>query len=239
MLGFAWMNMKLNSGLLLIACGMAAQPVAASILQSDFSESLDLPRYSSSGPRIVLRTGVALPVSGTILDSTYEVANPNLWMGMLNLSFDSATNILSLTGDTTDNDYQIISITLSNLTFSDGSVVTGITALATGNAAIPNPDVNITPQISTEFTSNSATITYRVPDLNSSKVFNIAQGTDEFQLTLGTPTTTAPVPEPGTIFLASLTLAGLAVIRLMHSESSTNLFFTARSRHGFNGLKKS
>jgi hypothetical protein len=199
--------MRIRSGLLVIASIIAAQAASASIIQADFSESLDLPSYGSSGPRVLTRTNVGLPDGGFVLDNTDEVSNPSLWTGMLQLSFDSATNILSVTGDG-ENSYQSVTIDLANLIFSDGATVTGITELATGNAVIPF--IGATPTLSTSFTANSASITYQVSDLD---LFLLEPGTDEFQLTLGPATSSAPAPEPGTILLGGLTLTGLGLAR--------------------------
>jgi hypothetical protein len=199
--------MKLSSGLFAIA--LLTQAASASIItQADFGESLDLPAFGT-GPRVLSRTGVALPDSGIVLDGSDEVSNPEGWAGVLELSFDSTTNVLSVTADA-ENQFQIVSITLSNLVFSDGTTITGITPLVTGNAAT---SFTATPILSTSFTGNSATITYQVPDLAAFDLFNVEPMTDQFQLTLSDASSLSTAPEPGTILLAGLTLVGLGIAR--------------------------
>jgi hypothetical protein len=201
------------SGLLFVLSAFAVRPVSATILQADFGESLDSPTYDSvsPGPYVVSRTGVTVPAT-VVFGPSDLIQNPKGWLGTLNLSFDPTTDILSVVGAADQyltDDYQIITISLSNLVFDDGKVVTGITPLVTGNALIPDPDNSVTQQISTGFTSNSASITYEVANLT--KLFYISQdGTDQFQLTLGTPVTR---PEPGTVLLAGLALAAVATLR--------------------------
>jgi MYXO-CTERM domain-containing protein len=191
-----------------LLCLALSGTVSAAIIQADFQEVLDLPYYSGSGPRVVERANVTLPLTGTILDATYQVSNPSYWNNMLNVSFDSATNVLSLTGDGF-NSYQIITITLSNLAFDASEVIIGLTPIATNLAAY---DEGWGFLINTSFTGNSATITYRVPDLDAYEYFLITgAGTDQFQLTLGS----AGVPEPGTLGVAAFGLAALltAILR--------------------------
>jgi len=189
---------------LAIALGLflLSEPVSATIIQADFMESLDLPDYSPSGPRVATRVGVALPLAGTILNASNEIANPSAWNNMLNASFDASTNDLSLIADGF-NVYQIITFTLLNLVFdTPGQQVIGVTALDTGNAVTPDTGgVNMT----TSFTANSATITYQVTPAGIGSYFDINTAADEFQLQLGT----AAVPEPATMLLLGSGLLGL------------------------------
>jgi hypothetical protein len=114
-------------------CLALSGTASTAIVQADFQEVLDV-FGGGLGPRVVERTNVTLPDAGTILDWTYEVPNPAGWENMLNLSFDSATNLLSLTGDG-DNAFDIITITLSNLAFDASEAILGLTPIATNLAA--------------------------------------------------------------------------------------------------------
>ncbi len=169
--------------------GLAGAAQAA-IVQADFSETLDLPGPFSSGPRIESNTGVALPSGGPQLTAANIVSNPSGWGNSLEVSFDSTTNILSLTGDG-GNDYTTISVDLTNLVFSDGKRVVGISPISVGNAVYyNNAPINLTES----FTPSSFDVSYVAgggvypPDL-----FNIQGGTDTFQIVLG-----SSVPEPAT-----------------------------------------
>lgn len=184
----------------------------ASIIQADFNESLDLPTLGS-GPRVEQLLGVSLPSTPPQLTGANIVSNPSDWSNSLDVSFDPLTNILSLTGDG-GNDYQIITVTLSNLLFDiPGQVVTGITPISTGNAVYPDTEDDADPTLTTTpfFTANSFGVTYHSADYLTSEVndFNIQAETDTFQVTLGAST----VPEPGSLALITLPLAALFFLR--------------------------
>jgi hypothetical protein len=137
---------------------LGGQSMVASVIKADFLESLDLPTADgANGPRIVGVTGVLLPSIGPQLTSANEISNPSFWANMLNVSFDSATNILSLTGDG-DNIYQTITVTLSNLGFDGAEHVTGFHAISVGNAVVHHGPTAFS--IQTSFSGNSVTVMY-------------------------------------------------------------------------------
>ena len=70
----------------------------ASIITGSFQETLDLPDFSS-GPRVESRLNVAFPSAGPHLTGADLTSNPSNWENSLEVTFDSTTNILSLTGD--------------------------------------------------------------------------------------------------------------------------------------------
>ena len=88
------------------------------------------------------------------------LSNPSKWNNSLNVSFDPTTDILSLRGDG-DNDYQIITVTLSDLMFNvPGEIVTGITPIWVGNAVYPDTgDSNDALTTTPFFTANSFGVT--------------------------------------------------------------------------------
>jgi succinate-acetate transporter protein len=136
------------------------------------------------------------------------ITNPSDWNNSLNVSFDPTTNILSLTGDG-NNDYQIITVTLSNLLFNvGGQGVTGITPISTGNAVIQSAsDVFTTTPF---FTPNSFGVTYSVTSFATfPPEFLIQAQTDTFQVLLGS----VAVPEPGTLGLMGIGFGTLLLAR--------------------------
>jgi hypothetical protein len=196
--------MRLLNGLLLALgiCSIAS----AGIIQADFQEVLDLPA-TSAGPRVEQLNGVMLPSGAPQLTAANIISNPSPLDGSLEVSFDSTTNILSLTGDT-QQEYQIITVTLSNLLFDiPGQQVMGIAPISIGNAVDMTP--NLDPFTTTPlFTANSFSVTYSVADLGNlppSFFIEVAR-TDTFQVELGT---ISDVPEPATLGLLAFGAAAL------------------------------
>jgi hypothetical protein len=197
-----------------IVAGLSLSGVAsAGVIQADFSELLNLPDFRTGSPRIEANNGVALPSAGPQLTGANVISNPDNWANSLVVSFDAATGILSLTGDTDPdgNTYQIITVSLSNILFNNGSVITGITPISTGNAVFASPNsAGFT--LATSFTGNSFSVSYTDNAIGTSDVFNIQAATDTFQITTGA---SAATPEPGTIgmMLAGFVMAVSALRR--------------------------
>jgi hypothetical protein len=95
------------------------------------------------------------------LDESDEIANPSGWNDSLQVDFDPATNIVTLT-PTGGNVYQTLDIVISNMNFSAAEHVVGVAALSTGNAVIPDSG---TFSMTAAFTGNSVTISYFVDDI--------------------------------------------------------------------------
>jgi PEP-CTERM motif len=202
-------NMKLTK---IFACmAVLGSFATAGIITADYNESLDLPGDGSSGPRIEQLLGVSLPdPTSPQLTAANITSNPSEWDSSLNVSFDPTTDILSLFGDG-GNDYQIITVTLSNLVFDvPGQVVIGITPISVGNAVVPDTgDADPTLTTTPFFTANSFGVTYSAANISTtSNDFDITTDTDTFQVELG-----AAVPEPGTIWLMVIGAAAMATWR--------------------------
>jgi hypothetical protein len=183
----------------------SATVAQADIIQADFLEFLGLPgRSVSQGPRAELLTGVTLPAASPQLTAADIVSNPSGWNNSLDVSFDPTTNILSLTGDGSNN-YQTITVELSNLVFdTPGQEVVGIVPIAVGNAVFSAGYPFTT---APSFSADSFSVAYSVEDLSTDPpLFNIGPGTDTFQIELG-----SAVPEPSSIILLATLLAGFFI----------------------------
>lgn len=198
--------MSLSSKFLGLAFLVGTSSLSAAVISGNLNESLDLPFFNPAGPRIINRTGIGFPSAGPQLTSANQTSNPSGWSNMLNVTFNSGTNVISLIGDGA-NTYQIITLVFSNLVFDNGDVVLGITPVSTNNA------VTGTFNLTTSFTANSVTIQYSVANLAASGVFNIGtQAADTFQIQVG-PSAGGGIPEPSTYLLAGLGLAAIACFR--------------------------
>ena len=98
----------------LLAASLLPVHARASITLADFQESLDLPDYSLSGPRVLQNLARALG-AGFELAENNQIANPSDWGESLQVDFDGATLTLQPTDSST---YQTITLTISNVAFS-------------------------------------------------------------------------------------------------------------------------
>jgi hypothetical protein len=190
--------LRFSFKLLCVVGLLASGTLSAAILSGGITETLDLPGYSSSGPRVVANPTISFPSAGPHLTGANEVSNPSGWGDMLDASFDSSTNIFSLFASAS-NSYQIITVVFDNLTFDNGDVVTGINVLSSGNAVVENL-VGVV--LSTSFTSNSITIQYALSDMTIGNYFLIEPASDTFQILTG-PGGGSSIPEPSTWGLAA------------------------------------
>lgn len=183
----------------------------ASIVRADFSEVLDLPGLAN-GPRVEASSNVSLPSAGPQLTAANTISNPSPWNTSLNVIFDPTTNILSLTGDGS-NTYTTVNVSLSNLVFSNGSVVTGIAPISTGNAVHADQHAL---SVTEGYTSNSFDVSYVAgngyfyagPSLFAGyNYFDIGPSTDTFQVTLS-----SAAPEPSTWAMLMLGVFGAGAL---------------------------
>jgi MYXO-CTERM domain-containing protein len=180
-----------------------AVPASASISFADFHESEDLPDFGSLGPNVELNAHVPLPSASPQLSLANSISNPDGFTDSLLVSFDPTTNNLSLTADTVDDTYEVISIRLDNINFTSAQFVSAFAPVSTGNAVFDSGGNPFT--ITTSFGSNFIVVTYQVNTPGT--LFDITNaGTDVYHLSL------APVPEPGTFGIAAMGLMGLAAL---------------------------
>jgi hypothetical protein len=195
----------LTSSFMFAALAGSGAVAHADIVQADFQEILGLPgSFISKGPRIEQLTGVTLPTASPQLTAADTISNPSNWANSLNVSFNPTTDILSLTGDG-GNDYQTITVTLSNLVFdTPGQAVVGIVPISVGNAVFSSGFPFTT---APSFSADSFSVAYSVDDLSTfPPEFSIGPGTDTFRVELG-----SAVPEPSSIILLATLFVGLII----------------------------
>lgn len=194
-------------GLITLACAGSAAPhaVHAALLggTADFKETLDLPAYGSSGPRVLQSFGRTIDGSNQLTQAN-EVSNPSNWSDAFTVSFNGTT--LRLT-PTKSNSYQVIQLTITNISAPDGDTVTGVAQTAfTGIDASSSAPYTIT----TAYTANSITISYSVNNPAIRAGFAFGTGADVFAIATAGG---VPMPEPASMLALLAGLAGVGVAR--------------------------
>jgi hypothetical protein len=146
-----------------------------------FTETLDLPYYSSSGPRIL--QAVSAFTTGLKLTAADEIQNPSGWNNALNVSIDTVAQTISLTGDDY-NTYQLIWVDITGIDIP----ITGLTAV-TPLGAFETGQGNF--GYTATFTANSISLRF-TSDIQTSDYFAINTGTSVFRY----ETSGGAVPEP-------------------------------------------
>lgn len=174
-------RLLLNAAVLAIGLwGLSAQ---AAITGGDFRAESSMQYPISAGP-LYENLGATVG-AGYELDSSHFVANPGGWTGgVVFMDLDPLTNILTLASQDFWG-FELFTAGISNMSFSEGEVITGISLLS-DNLTSPLPLVVPT----WSFTANSVLVSYNnAPDTNG---FYFSHGTATFQLT----TAVTAVPEP-------------------------------------------
>ena len=195
----------------------AAGPATAGIIRADFEQILDLPtavQNPSEGAR-VLRANDRTITPLDELTSADQVQNPSNWNGMLNVDLDSSSLTLRHDGGFTD--FQVVSIMISDIVFSDPNEFISDVKLIVGGPSIVD-GANSDPFTETlTFTKNGIFLTFIVndfsPDGDKVDVFKFFEdGLVEYRIDIETSTTT-DVPEPATLALFGTAFAGLTLFR--------------------------
>lgn len=200
---------------------LAATAAQASIISGDFRTEANLPDYRS-GQALVYQHAGSQVGAGAELTSHDLARNPDRWRGgQVDVDLNPVNALLSLKSND-QYDFQSFDVYLNNLSFDSPGSIYGIALISSGLLTVP-----LAPTVS--FTDTSIHISYNA----GHGVFNFTQGEALFQLLLGNPApqsapemagegadgesnfpaagpaAPAAVPEPSTLLLVGLGLAGL------------------------------
>lgn len=182
--------------LLAVLLPILAAASNAAIVTGDFVNESDLPYCCArSGPKVLTSLGQSVG-AGLELSGSSTLSNPSGWGGgIVYVDLNPTNNILTLLSQDTW-DFETFLAKISNITFDTAEVITGITMLTNGLT-----DPSVLPVAT--FTDNSIMISY-----DNGDIFDFTGGTATFQITTG-----QSVPEPESIALFGLALAGLGLTR--------------------------
>jgi hypothetical protein len=190
---------KSPKGKLLVGLSIlfVAQAANATLVSGDFRTESDLPDLSV-GP-LVYQSLEQIIGAGYELDSGDYLQNPSNWVGgVVWMDYNPTTNILTLASQDTG-DFQAFDAWITNISFDlAGEYISDISLLSNGLT-----DPSFAPSLS--FTNDSLHVGYDyIPDF-----FLFTGGIATFQI----ETQTSAIPEPGSLALLSLGLAGLGCCR--------------------------
>lgn len=193
-----------------------AAPAHAALLggTANFSEALDVPFFRHAGPLVLGVTGAAINGS-TELTSANLISNPS----------NDSNNVLAATlGDTTltlaapvFQDWQTITFTVSNIVFLQSEAITGFSLVSAGAISTGGDFASDPFTTTTSFTANSLTVTYAVNSIDTGDEFYFSSNSapDVFAITVES------IPEPASIGVLAMGLAGMIVTRRRAKPSIT------------------
>lgn len=187
----------------------------AGIIRADIREILDLPNNSqqpSLGPRILESKDRAVGVSFPELNRFDQVQNPSSWGGLIEVDISNSSNSLRLIHSDDFTDFQVVSIVISDIVFSDpNEFIAGISL--SGPSIIDGAQSDPFAEMIT-FTDNSITFLWVVDGLADGDIFNfVKNGISTFVLDIQKKDVPTDVPEPASLALFGAGILGLAAIR--------------------------
>lgn len=171
--------------------------------------------YSSGSCKTLAATGRAIGAGPelTLADSTLASC-----FGALGMDWNPSTGVLTVNGvegasaGSYGANYAFISLSISNLLFSMGEQITGISLVSQDLFTAVDNSIRFDPAPALSFTTNSIDIDWFVTLGNNSRQMSIRQGgIATFQIT-----TDAVIPEPSSLLLVGGALLALSSLRRRH-----------------------
>jgi len=179
-----------------------------------FTESLDITYYRQTGPLVLQATGRVIDGT-TELTSVNTVSNPSNYRGDLEATLGGTTLVLAAD---LFNDYQTITFTIANILGAPGIIDFSLTS---GGAIHTQPNTSAPFTRTLSFTSTSLSVTYAVNNPGTRDEFYLdPNGSDTFSITTADEGGPTAIPEPGSLAIMAIGIAGAGFMGRRHLPAS-------------------